>query len=140
MLVFLEINKELCKTHHDVNVGRAHGVAIHHRQQLVRRTVGRQRVGSWVVAVEPIFAVLVSLELAAQVVGGLVLRVLEVVFAVGAGLPDVEDGVGDGLAGQQVCDGAVHQGDAALGVGVLDDGGAIVTEGSVGRPEGTQDG
>lgn len=128
------------ETHHDVNVGRAHGVAIHQRQQLVGRTIGRQGVGSRVVAVEPVFAVLVGPELAAQVVGALVLGVLEVVFAVGAGLPDVEDGVGDGLAGKQVCDGAVHQGDAALGVGVLDDGGAVLAEGGVGRPEGAQDG
>lgn len=92
------------------------------------------------VAVEPILAVLVGLELAAQVVGRLVLRVLEVVLAVGAGLPDVEDGVGDGLAGQQVGDGAVHEGDAARGVGILDDGGAVVAEGGVGGPEGAEDG
>lgn len=134
------LHKKKKKTHHDVNVGRAHGVAIHQRQQLVRRTIGGQRVGSGVVAVEPVFAVLVGLELAAQIVGGLVLRVLEVVFAVGAGLPDVEDGAGDGLAGQQVGDGAVHQGDAAFGVGVLDDGAAVLAEGGVGRPEGAQDG
>lgn len=115
-------------------------MAIHQRQQLIGRTIGRQRVGSRVVAVEPVFAVLVGPELAAQVVGALVLGVLEVVFAVGAGLPDVEDGVGDGLAGEQVCDGAVHQGDAALGVGILDDGAAVLAEGGVGRPEGAQDG
>jgi hypothetical protein len=128
------------ETHHDVNVSRAHGVAIHQCEQLVSRTIGRQRVGSGVVAVEPVFAILVSPEFAAQVVGALVLGVLEVVFAVGAGLPDVEDGVGDGLAGEKVCDGAVHQGDAALGVGVLDDGAAVLAEGGVGRPEGAQDG
>lgn len=123
-----------------MNVSRAHGVAIHQRQQLIGRTIGRQRVGSRVVAVEPVFAVLVGLELAAQVVGALVLGVLEVVFAVGAGLPDVEDGVRDGLAGEQIRDGAVHQSNAAGGVGVLDDGAAVFAEGGVGRPEGAQDG
>lgn len=115
-------------------------MSVHQRQQLIRRPVCRQRIRRGMVAVEPVFAVLVGLELAAQVVGRLVLRVLEVVLAVGAGLPDVEDGVGDGLAGQQVGDGAVHEGDAARGVGVLDDGGAVVAEGGVGGPEGAEDG
>lgn len=113
---------------------------IHQRQQLIRRPVRGQRVRRRVIAVEPILAVVVGAELAAQVVGRLVLRVLEVVFAVGAGLPDVEDGAGDGLAGDEVGDGAVHEGDAAVGVGVLDDGRAVVAEGGVGGPEGAEDG
>lgn len=113
---------------------------VHQRQQLKRRPVRRQRVRRRVIAVEPVFPILVGAELAAQVVGRLVLRVLEIVLAVGAGLPDVEDGAGDGLAGEEIGDGAVHEGDAAVGVGVLDDGGAVVAEGGVGRPEGAEDG
>ncbi len=127
-------------TYHDVNVRRAHRVPVHERQQVVARPVSRQRVGRRVVAVEPVLAVLVGAELATQVVGCLCLRVLEVVLAVGAGLPDVEDGPGDGLARQQVRDGAVHLADAAARRRVLDDGGAVFPEGSIGRPEGAEDG
>lgn len=126
---------------HDVDVGGAHGVAVHHLEQLPARAVLGQAVGGRVQAVEPVFAVLVGTELASQVVGRLVLGVLEVVLSVGAGLPDVEDGAGDGLAGQEICDGAVHLADAAGGGGgVDDDAAAEVTEGRVGRPEGPQDG
>ncbi len=113
---------------------------VHELQQRIARPVGGQRVGGGVVAVEPVLAVLVGAKLAAQVVGGLVVRVLEVVLAVGAGLPDVEDGVGDGLAGEEVGDGAVHAADLAAGGRVLDDGGAVVAEGGVGGPEGAEDG
>ena len=123
-----------------MDVGGAHGVAVHELEEVVGGPVGGQRVGSGVVAVEPVLAVLIGPELAAQVVGALVLGVLEVVAAVGAGLPDVEDGTGDRLARQQVGDGAVHLGDAALGVGVLDDGATVLAEGRVRRPEGAQDG
>ena len=113
---------------------------IHHLQKRIARPIGRQRVGSRVVAVEPVVAILIGAKLAAQVVGALVVRVLKVVFAVGAGLPNVKDGAGDGLAGQQVGDGAVHLADAAAGGGILDDGGAIVAEGSIGGPKGAEDG
>lgn len=92
------------------------------------------------VAVQRVLAVFIGAELAPEVVGGLVLGVLEVVAAVGAGLPDVEDGAGDGLAGEQVADGAVHLAHAAVGRRVLDDAGAVVAEGRVGRPEGAEDG
>lgn len=66
-----------------MNVRGAHGVSVHHLEQLVRGTIGREGVGRGIVAVEVVFSVLVGAELAAQVVGGLVLRVLEVVLAVG---------------------------------------------------------
>lgn len=115
-------------------------MTVHQGKKLVSRTVGRQRIGRRVVAVEPVLAVLVGCEFTTQVVGGLVLRVLEVVFAVGAGLPDVEDGAGDGLAGEEIGDGAVHLAHAALGVGVLDDGAAVVAEWRIRGPEGPEDG
>lgn len=113
---------------------------IHQLQQGIAGPIGGQRVGGGVVAVEPVLSILVGAELAAQVIGGLVVRVLEVVLAVGAGLPDVKDGVGDGLAGEEVGDGAVHEADLAAGGRVLDDGGAVVAEGSVGGPKGAEDG
>lgn len=128
------------ETHHDVNMSRSHRMTVQKLKELIRRPIRGQRVRRGVVAVQPVLALLVGPELAAQVVGLLVLGILEVVLAVGAGLPDVEDGAGDGLAGDEVGDGAVHEGDAALGVGVLDDGRAVVAEGGVGRPEGAEDG
>ena len=84
------------------------------------------------VAVEPVLSVLVCSELPTEVVGGLVIRVLEVVLSVGTSLPDVEYGVGDGLAGLKITDHAVHLADLAVGVCVLDDGAAVVAEGGVG--------
>lgn len=125
---------------HDVDVSRTHGVAVHHLQELPRGAILRQAVGGGVQAVEPVLAILVGAELASQVVGGLVLRVLEVILAVGGGLPDVEDGAGDGLAGQKIGDCAVHLADAAGGCwGIDNDAAAEVAEGSVGGPEGAED-
>lgn len=123
-----------------MDVRRPHGVPIHDLKEIVAGAVGGQAVGRGVVAVEPVLALGVGAELATEVVGRLVVRVLEVVLAVGGRLPDVEDGVGNGLASQEVGDGAVHQADLALRVGVLDDGVAVLTEGGVGRPEGPEDG
>jgi len=86
-----------------------------------------------------VVAILVCAELAAQVVGLLDFRLLEVILAAGRGLPDVDDGVGDGLLGEDICHTAVHEGDLAV-VGAADDGVAVVTEGGVGAPEGAEDG
>lgn len=115
-------------------------MAIHQSKKLMGWTVRGQRVSRRVIAVEPVIAIFIRSELATEVVGRLVLRVLEVIFAVGAGLPDVKDGSGDGLASDKVSDGAVHLAHSALGIGILNDGGAVVTERSVGRPEGSEDG
>lgn len=126
---------------HDVNVGGAHGVAVHEGEELPRGAVAGEGVGGGVEAVEPVLALLVGAELATEVVGGLVLGVLEVVLAVGGGLPDVEDGAGDGLAGDDVADHTVHLGDAAVGGNaVLEDLTTELTEGSVGGPEGAENG
>lgn len=92
-------------------------------------------------AVEVVLALLVGTELATEVVGGLVLGILEVVLAVGARLPDVEDGAGDGLAGDDVADHTVHLGDAAVGGNaVLEDLAPELAERSIGRPEGAENG
>lgn len=126
---------------HDVDVSGTHGVAVHEGEQVPRGAVLRQAVGGGVEAVEVVAALRVGAELATQVVGGLVVRVLEVVLAVGRRLPDVEDGAGDRLARGHVADHTVHLGDAALGGhAVLDDAAAELAEGRVGRPEGAQDG
>jgi hypothetical protein len=123
-----------------VDVCRPHGVSVHHLQQIERRPVGRQRIGRWVVAVERVLAVLVGSELATQVVGALVVGVLEIVFSVGRGLPDIENGAGDGLASDQIANNSVHQNHTAILGRILDDGGAVIAERGIGRPEGSQDG
>ena len=117
----------------------SHGVAVDSLEESPGRTVDGERVGGGPEAVESVLALLVGLELAAEVVVGLVVGVLEVVLAVAAGLPHVEGDVGDGLVGNEVANHTVHVCDLTL-VCVLDDGVAELTPGSVGRPEGTEDG
>lgn len=115
-------------------------MTIHRLQQLPTGPVLRQRVRSWPQAVQVVLALVVCLELAAQVVVALVVRVLEVVLAVAAGLPHVEGDVGNWLLRHEILDDAVHVShDAALGL-VLDDAVAEFAPGSIGRPEGTEDG
>jgi hypothetical protein len=125
-------------THHQVDVRRSHGMPVNSLQELPRRTVFGERVGGGAEAVEAVLALVVGLELAAQVVVAEG-RVLEVVLAVTAGLPHVEGDVGDGLVGDEVADHAVHVGDLALVV-VLDDRVAELAPGGVGGPEGAEDG
>lgn len=114
-------------------------MSIHELQEGIAWSVGWQRVGGRVIAVEPVLSVLVGSEFSAQVVRGLVVRVLEVVFAVGASLPNIEHGSGNGLSGEKICDCAVHESDLATRSWVLDDGAAIVAEWRIGRPEGSKD-
>lgn len=125
---------------HEMDVGRAPWGAVHEVQQDTGGTVGGQRVSGRVVAVPPELALLVGPELAAKVVDRLVVRVLEIVLAVGRGLPDVENGAGNGLPVVHVTHDTVHVGDLANVMGVLDGAVAELAEGSVGRPEGAKDG
>lgn len=122
-----------------MDVSGSHGVAVDSLEECPGRTVDGERVGGGTKAVEPVLALLVGLELAAEVVVGLVVGVLEVVLAVAAGLPHVEGDVRNGLVGDEVADHTVHVCDLAF-VCVLDDGVAELTPGSIGRPEGTKDG
>ena len=122
---------------HQVNVGRAPGRAVHESEENTSGAVGGKRVGSRVVAVPVELAILVGLELATEVVLGLV-RVLEVVLAVGRSLPDVENSALNGLAGVHVLDNTVHECNSATLVGILNDAVTELTERSVGRPEGTE--
>ena len=123
---------------HQVDVGGAHGRAVHEVEKDTGGTVGGQGVRSRVVAVPVELSLLVRPELAAQVVLGLV-RVLEVVLAIGGGLPDIKDGAFNWGAGLHVLQDTVHVGDLAIGVGVLNDAVTQVAEGGVGGPEGAED-
>ena len=82
--------------YHEMDVGGAHGVPVEGLEHFVGGSIGGKRVGGGPEAVEPVFSLVIGLELAAEVVvrEG---RVLEVVFAVAAGLPHVEGDIGDGL-------------------------------------------
>lgn len=120
---------------------RPHRVAIQQLQQHARGAVRGQRVRRRLQAVEVIGAVRIRAELAPEVVVGLVLRVLEIVLAVGGCLPDVDDGVGDALPGNDVGHAAVHErGLAERRHAVLDDAPAELAEGRLGGPEGPEDG
>jgi hypothetical protein len=90
-------------------------------------------------AVEPEFAVLVAAELATKVMAGLVLGVEDVVLAVGASLPHVEDGVGDTFAGFGILDDTMEERELAVFWHVLDYAAAKIPEWGVGRPEGAKD-
>lgn len=78
-----------------------------------------------------VLALLVGCELAPEVVGLLVLGVLEIVFSVGTRLPDVDDSAGNTLLCVEILDNTVHQRGLAVGVWVADDGVAEVAEGRV---------
>lgn len=125
---------------HEMDVSWAHRVAVQDVQEDTGGTVGGQRVGGRVVAVVVVTALSIGAELATEVVGRLVLGVLEVVLAIGGGLPDVDDGVRDGLLRHAVDDLAVHEGNLAVGDGILDDAVAESAERSLGRPEGAENG
>jgi len=86
-----------------------------------------------------ILAVLISPELSPEIIVGLILRVLEVVFAVRRRLPDVNDNTWDAFLGDKVGDGAVHKGDMAL-VCVLNYTAPELAEGGVRAPERAEDG
>ena len=86
-----------------------------------------------------ILAIGISPELPSQIVIGLILWILEVVFPVRRCLPDVNDNSWDALLSDEVGNGAVHEGDMAL-VRVLDYAAAKLAERGVGRPEGAKDG
>lgn len=122
-----------------MNVGGAVGVATHYPQQLGRGAGCVDSILGGLQAVEPEFTILVGLELAPEVVPCLVLGVKDVVLAVGAGLPHIEDGIRDALSGINILDLSVEEGDLTLGGHVLNDSGAEIPEGCLGRPEGSKD-
>lgn len=115
-------------------------MTIQKLQQHARRPIGWQTVRCWLVHVKVVIAICICAEFSSQIVVRLVLGILEIVFAVRGRLPDVNNGIWNSLAGDQIDDFAVHQGGLTTGVWVLDDGAAELAEGSIGRPEGTEDG
>lgn len=122
-----------------MNVSRSHWVTIKQFQENTGWSIGGQRVGSWVKTVEVILSVLIGSELSSQVVIGLVLRVLEIVFSVGRCLPDVNDCVWNWLLSDQIGNGSVHQSSlSACRYWVLDDATAKWSEWGVGAPERTE--
>jgi hypothetical protein len=85
-----------------------------------------------------VFTLFVGGELAPQVVGLLVLWVLEIVLSVCARLPDINDGAWDTLLGVEILDHAVHERSLAIWMGVANDGVTEIAEGGMRRPEGTE--
>jgi len=125
---------------HHVDVGGAVGVSAHYAEQISRGAGGVNGVFGRLQAVEPEFAGLVGAELAPKVVAGLVLGVEDVVLAVGAGLPHVEDGARDGLAGFGVLDDTVEKCELPVFRHVLDYAAAKVPEWCFGGPERSENG
>jgi len=118
----------------------AEGVAAHHPQYYGRRAGGIDGILGGFEAVEPELSVLISAELSAEVVAGLVLRVEDVVFTVGAGLPHVEHGAGNAFASVKIFDDPVEQRELPIFWHVLDDGGAKIPEWCFRRPERSKNG
>jgi hypothetical protein len=86
-----------------------------------------------------ILAILISPELPPEIIVGLIFRVLEVVFPIRRRLPDVNYNAWDAFLGDEVGDGAVHEGDMAL-MRVLDYAAAKLAEGGIRTPEWAKDG
>lgn len=115
-----------------MNMCRSHWMSIQQPQKHARRSISRQRIRRRLQNIKVVFAIRIRSELPTQVVISLVFWVLEIVFSVRGRLPDIDDGVGDSLAGEQVGDLTVHERGVAVGCGVLNDGAAELTEGCVG--------
>lgn len=125
---------------HHVYVGGTVGVATHDPEELGGGAGGVDGVLGRLEAVEPELAVLVGAELASEIVAGLVLGIMRIVLAVGASLPHVEDRAGNALAGIDVDNDAVEEGELAVSGHVLYYTGAEIAEGGVGGPEGSENG
>lgn len=127
------------RRNHHVDVRRSPWMTVQQLQKLPRRPIPRQRIRRRLQAVVVIVALRIRLELSAQVVGALVVGVLEVVLSIRRRLPDVDRGIDNGLLGIEVDDFAVHERDLAV-VLVLHDLVAQLAPGGVGGPEWAEDG
>lgn len=123
-----------------MNVSWTHWMTVEESEELVRWTVGWERVGGWAKADKAVLAILVGPELSTEVVVLLVGLVLEVVLAVGGCLPEVDDSVADWLLGDHVLDNTVHVGDGTAWSWAHDDGVTKVPEWGIWRPEWTENG
>jgi len=112
-------------------------------QQLQEHTgwpISWQTVRRWLVHVEMIFAILITLELASQVVVALILWILKIIFAIRRCLPDIDDCTWDSFSCGHVCDLAMHECWLTVRIWVLNDRSPEISERSSRRPEWTQDG
>ena len=125
-------------SNHAVDVSGAVRVAAHDLEERGRRAGGVNGVLGGLEAVKREVAVLVGSELASEVVAGLVFGVKDVILAVGACLPHVEDCAWNALAGLDINDLAVE--DCLLSVlgHVLDHAAAKLAERCLRGPEGPE--
>lgn len=121
---------------HAVDVSGTVRMATHNLEQRCRRAGGVDGVLGGLKAVEGEVAVLVRSELAAEVVACLVFRVEDIVLAVSAGLPHVENSSRDSFAGVDVNDLAVEECLLPVLGHVLDHAATKLTEWCLGGPEG----
>jgi len=127
-------------SYHHVDVGRTHWVTVEKLEELIRWTIGWKRVGGWAKADKAVLAVLVGQELSTQVVVLLVLLVLEVVLAIGGGLPEVDKDVWNWLLGGHVLDNSVHVGDESTWSWAVDDALSKLPVWCIWRPEWSKNG
>lgn len=129
---------EVGAAHHQMNMRRSHRMSIQRTQQLITRSIRRQRISRWSQTIKPILSILIRLKLSSQIIRRLVIRILEIVFSIAARLPEVECDVWNGLLSGEITDYAMHVCYCAF-VLVLDYGVPEFAPGCVGRPEGTED-
>lgn len=107
----------------------------HYLDQISRGAGGVNGVLGWLQAVEPEFAVFIAAKFPPEIVTGLILRVEDIVLAVGAGLPHIEDGVRDALAGFSILNDTMEKRELPIFWHVLDDATAKVPEWGIRGPE-----
>lgn len=122
-----------------MDVRGPHWVTIKKIQEHTSRAICRERVWSWAQTVEVIFSVRIRLELPSQVVVGLVVWILEVVFPVRGCLPDVNHSSCDPFFRVEIRDFAMHQGDMPVRRWVQDDALAVFAEWGSRAPKWAKD-
>ena len=125
------------RTDDEVDMCRTHGMPIEELEKFACGAVVGNRVGCRTQAVEAVFPVFARGEAAPQVELRLIL-VLLLIEPVRGGMPDIELGVLDRLAGEVVFDNAVHVGVVAVG-DIVHDGVVHGAARGVGAPEGAED-
>lgn len=114
-------------------------MTTHHLQHIRTWAAGINGVFCWLQAIEVELAIGIGAELAPQVVPGLVLWVKNIVFAIGAGLPHVEDSVWNANSSINILDRSVEVGQLSVFGHILYTGSTELTERSLRRPERTED-
>ena len=125
------------RTDDKVDMCRAHGMSIEELEKFACGTVVGDGVGCGAQAVEAVLPVFARGEAAPQVKFHLIL-VLLLIEPVRGGMPDVELGVLDRLAGEVVFDNAVHVGVVTVR-DIVHDGVVHGAARGIGAPEGAED-